>query len=109
MLLEEKDISSEKKKVKDAERTFTFAGIFNILVSYFQIQALLNIDVQTSSLTMNPTYEFISGIFNFNIPNIMSSLCPNIELDTVRKHFLKDFIFNLLMPCYFIHILLPFG
>ena len=71
---------------------FTVSGIFALIVSFYQIKQLMNVDVQYKNATAFSFITFISKCFNLEIvPVTYSSYCPLSNLDAISKIFIKTY------------------
>ena len=71
---------------------FTAYGIFAIIVSFYQIKQLMNVDSQYKNPTIFSFFTFISRCLNLEIVTVTySSYCPMRNLDAVSKIFIKAY------------------
>ena len=71
---------------------FTMSGIFAIIVSFYQIKQLMNVDGQYKNSTTFLFFTFISRCLNLEIVTVTySSYCPMRNLDAVSKIFIKTY------------------
>ena len=71
---------------------FTVYGIFAIIVSFYQIKQLINVDSQYKNPTIFSFFTFISRCLNLEIVTVTySSYCPMRNLDAVSKIFIKTY------------------
>ena len=72
---------------------FTVSGIFTLIVSYYQIKQLMNVDVQYKNSTDFSFVTFIADCLNLEMVAVTySSYCTMSNLDAVSKAFIKSYL-----------------
>ena len=72
---------------------FTISGTFALIVSFYQIKQLMNVDVQYNNSKEFSFNKFISKCFNLDIVTVSYySYCPMSNLDAVSKIFIKTYL-----------------
>ena len=89
---------------EDSEKTshFTVSGIFTLIVSFYQIKQLINVNVQYKKSTDFYFITFITDCLNLEMVAVtFSSLCPMSNLDSVSKAFIKTYLLTgtLIIAC----------
>lgn len=97
------------KEVEKAETSYIQeksrnAGIFKVLVGFYQIKALLTVRVSEDAKQHSNSGNFLTSVFNLDIPKEIVEMCPLQSVDAVSKHVIKD----LLLPmCMLFLVMLP--
>ena len=89
---------------EDSEKTshFTVSGILTLIVSFYQIKQLMNVNVQNKKSTDFYFITFITDCLNLEMVAVtFSSLCPMSNLDAVSKAFIKTYLLTgtLIIAC----------
>ena len=72
---------------------FTVSGIFTLIVSFYQIKQLMNVDVQYKNSTDFSFVTFIADCLNLEMVAVTySSYCAMSNLDAVSKAFIKSYL-----------------
>ena len=93
---------------------FTVSGIFTLIVSFYQIKQLMNVNIQYKKSTDFHFITFITDCLNLEMVAVtFSSLCPMSNLDAVSKAFIKTYLLTatLIIAClinYFMSVVLHF-
>ena len=83
---------AEAEENLDKISHFTVSGIPNLIVSFYQIKQLMNVDVQYNISNDFSFITFISDFLNLEIVTVTySSYCPMSNLDAVSKIFIKTY------------------
>ena len=83
---------AESKEHPEKLPHFTVSGIFAIIVSFYQIKQLMNVDGQYKNSITFSFFTFISRCLNLEIVTVTySSYCPMRNLDAVSKILIKTY------------------
>ena len=78
---------------KEKTSHFTMSGIFALIVSFYQIRQLMNVDVQYKNSTDFSIITFITDCLNLEMVAVTySSYCPISNLNAVSKLFIKTYL-----------------
>ena len=89
---------AEAEENRDKISHFTVSGIFNIIISFYQIRQLMTVDVQFKNLNGFSVITSISNFFNLEIVAVTySSYCPMSNLDAVSKKFIKTYLLTAIL------------
>ena len=78
---------------RDKISHFTISGTFALIVSFYQIKQLMNVDVQYNNSKEFSFNKFISKCLNLDIVTVSYySYCPMSNLDAVSKIFIKTYL-----------------
>ena len=89
---------AEAEENRDKISHFTVSGIFNIIISFYQIRQLMTVDIQFKNLNGFSLITSISNFFNLEIVAVTySSYCPMSNLDAVSKKFIKTYLLTAIL------------
>ena len=84
-------IGTEEERDKISH--FTISGIFALIVSFYQIKQLMNVNIQYNNSKDFSFNTFISKFLNLDIVTVSYySYCPMSNLDAVSKIFIKTYL-----------------
>jgi len=90
-----KDYNIDADTTLESEDSFSFSGIFNILVSFYQIKSLIQIQPSSSTITIIDNI-FDAKIFATNTQQ-MEAYCPFETIDVISRETLAGYGFSIIM------------
>lgn len=88
------------EQLRNEENKFTISGIIQILISFYQIRSLINIDLSgTDDQQRFLAFKAFDNLINLKMPflNFGETFCPFIGLDAVQKAFINNVMLSITM------------